>query len=111
MDKYKSNIAARARQARLMCGMNTTEASLEIKKSNGEHISTQQLYKLEYGTSHISADKIQQLAIIYGVSVTFFFPDNQDDRTEGVIKDVTKMNENQLKFLAIISHAILKFWR
>jgi transcriptional regulator with XRE-family HTH domain len=111
MDNYKSNIASRVRHARLMCGMTQTQAARKIKKSSGEHITTQQLYKLEYGISNISSDKIQQMAIIYGVSITFFFPDSDEDMTKGVISDVSKMNENQLKFLAVVSQAILKFWR
>jgi transcriptional regulator with XRE-family HTH domain len=62
-----AHVGGRLRSRRLMLGMNQT------KVGNAIGVTFQQLQKYEKGTNRVSASRLQQLCMLLGVPIAFFF--------------------------------------
>lgn len=74
VDKYVGN---RLRMRRILVGMS------QEKLGEALDLTFQQVQKYEKGTNRISASRLQQIAQILGVPVTFFFEGAPQERPEG----------------------------
>lgn len=74
VDKYVGN---RLRMRRILVGMS------QEKLGEALDLTFQQIQKYEKGTNRISASRLQRIAHILGVPVTFFFEGAPSDRPEG----------------------------
>ena len=76
VDKYVGN---RLRMRRILVGMS------QEKLGEALDLTFQQIQKYEKGTNRISASRLQQVAQILGVPVTFFFEGAPQDKPDGQV--------------------------
>lgn len=106
----KREIAARVKKARELCEFTQEFSASQILKDNGEPITQQQLYKMESGQVHISADRLLTMADVYGVDITFFYRDHEiDDEIDFIVRDLREMSHGKVTFIGAVTKALGKY--
>jgi transcriptional regulator with XRE-family HTH domain len=85
-DPRDVEIAQRVRTLRLQRGMSQTELG------NVLDVTFQQVQKYETGANRISAGRLQQIAEVLDVPVTYFYADAQDGERPAGIKPAAEFN-------------------
>ncbi len=102
VDRHDFEIARRMRTMRLLRNMS--------QNSLGKHlgITFQQIQKYEKGTNRISAGRLQRIAQVFDVSVSYFFGATDGDGDGDVTNEIMNFLDNRYSLRLIQAFAGIK---